>query len=64
MNQAALPRLIYYFHGCHCGFSGWSVTVKTDCGMSPVIYMITGPIGEQAYEESLYIASLLTGEMS
>ena len=38
--------------------------LTTDCGMSPVIYMITGPIGEQAYEESLYIASLLTGEMS
>jgi len=30
-----LPPLLYYFASCHSGVYGWSVRVKTDCGMSP-----------------------------
>lgn len=59
-----LPRLLYYFDSCHCGFYGWKVIVKTDCGMSPVTFMIEGPIGQQAYEESKKIAQLLRQDKS
>ena len=54
-----LPRLLYWFNGCHCGFYGWKCFVKTDCAMSPAFFCIEGPIGDQAYEESKKIALLL-----
>ncbi len=54
-----LPRLLYWFAVCHCGFGGWSIKVTTDCGMSPVTFLIEGGVGEAAYEESLQIAELL-----
>lgn len=52
-----LPELIYYFHGCHCGYYDWKVNVTTDCTKSPVTFLIEGPIG--AYHEAEYIAFLL-----
>lgn len=58
-----LPRLIYYFDGCHCGFYDWFVTAETDCGMSPVVFCLNGPIGKRAYEESKTIAFLLEEEI-
>jgi hypothetical protein len=61
-NLKALPKLLYYFDGCHCGFYGWKVLVTTDCGMSPVTFCIEGPVGEQAYSESKKIAELLREE--
>lgn len=54
-----LPKLIYYFDGCHCGYYGWSITVKTDCSMSPAVFCVNGPIGDSAYRESEEIAELL-----
>lgn len=55
-----LPPLLYWFAGCHCGFKEWQVIAVTDCAMSPVTFMIEGPIGEQAYKEAKKIAELLT----
>lgn len=52
-----LPRVIYFFMGCHCGFYGWSIQATTDCGASPVKFMVEGPVG--AYEESYKIARLI-----
>jgi hypothetical protein len=57
-----LPPLLYYFDICHCGFADWKVIVETDCGMSPVSFMIEGPIGEQAFKEAERIAELLLKE--
>jgi len=51
-----LPPLLYYIDPCHCGFTGWSVQALTDCAMSPVHFVLIGPIGEQAYEQSEVIA--------
>ena len=62
-NLKVLPRLIYYFAACHCGFVGWKVEVITDCGMSPVAFLLEGPIGQQAYDESKVLAELLQREI-
>ncbi len=53
-----LPELLYWFAGCHCGFYGWSIKVKTDCGMSRPTFNVEGPAG--AYEEADEIARLMT----
>lgn len=60
-SLAALPRLLYYFAGCHCGFSDWRVRVKTDCAMSPAVFIAEGPVA--AYSEAHRIAELLVEEM-
>ncbi len=52
-----LPRLLYWFDSCHCGFYHWRIIAKTDCGMSPVSFMIEGPVG--AYNEAEEIAKLI-----
>ena len=49
-----LPALLYWFDGCHSGQYGWSVTVRTDCGASPVTFTAEGPCG--AYEAAESIA--------
>ena len=56
-----LPPVLYWFDSCHCGHYSWDVVVLTDCGMSYPTFHIRGPIGEQAYLESLHIAELLLG---
>ena len=38
-----LPPILYWFDGCHCGHSGWTITASTDCAMSPVHFMVEGP---------------------
>jgi hypothetical protein len=53
----SLPHLLYWFDGCHCSLYGWKTVVRTDCAMSPVTFMIEGPIN--AYEESILIAKLI-----
>jgi hypothetical protein len=58
-----LPRLLYYFDGCHCGYYGWRIIAKTDCGMSPVFFLVEGPIGEEAYKQANHIAELLEMEI-
>ena len=54
-----LPELLYWFDSCHSGRSDWRCVVYTDCAMSPVIFMIEGPVGEQAYEDAEHIAELI-----
>ena len=56
-SLTALPALLYWFNSCHCGFSGWSVQVTTDCGCSSVTFMVEGPVG--AYKEANHIAKLI-----
>jgi hypothetical protein len=53
-----LPDLLYWFNGCHSGYYQWSCKVKTDCGRSPVRFLIEGPVGD--YEASYEIAKLIT----
>lgn len=53
----ALPNLLYWFDGCHCGFYEWYVKVRTDCGKSPAIFYIEGPVG--AYDEADKIAEII-----
>lgn len=57
-----LPRLIYYFNFCHCGYANWKVIVRTDCAMSPVTFKIEGPTGEDAYKQAEDIAVRLRRE--
>lgn len=52
-----LPRALYYFDGCHCGFYDWHVEAQTDCGMSPVVFMVVGPVG--AFAEADEIARII-----
>jgi len=58
----SLPRLLYYFDPCHSGCPGWSVSVKTDCVMSPVTFKVEGPTGELAHANSLHIAHLIMND--
>lgn len=55
----SLPALLYWFDGCHCGFYGWKVYAHTDCGMSPVSFIIEGPVGSEAFVQSKEIARLI-----
>jgi len=55
-NLDYLPHLLYWLNGCHTGFYGWRCLVETDCGKSPVLFLIEGPEGEQAYREAKEIA--------
>lgn len=52
-----LPKLLFHFDACHCGFDGWFVDVMTDCGMAPVHFRVNGPKG--AYAEADKIAHLI-----
>lgn len=54
-----LPELLYWFDSCHSGCQDWHCEVYTDCGMSPVIFMVEGPIGDQAYKDANHIAGLI-----
>lgn len=64
VDLLVLPPLLYWFDGCHCGFYGWRVIAKTDCGCSPVTFMVEGPMGEQAYHEAAEIAKLIQKEFA
>ncbi len=55
-----LPELLYWFDDCHSGRIGWRCEVYTDCGMSPVVFNIEGPTGEQAYDDAEHIAGLIS----
>ena len=56
----ALPKCLYYFDRCHSGVSGWCVTARTDCGMSPVSFMVEGPVGD--YDGAGKIAAAMAGD--
>lgn len=58
-NLADLPRLLYWFDSCHCGYGGWRVEAFTDCAMSPVSFVVIGPVGPMSYSESESIAKLM-----
>lgn len=53
---AKLPSVLYWIDTCHSGRPGWTCKVYTDCGMSPVTFMIEGPTGQQAYDDARHIA--------
>ena len=59
-NLEALPPLLYFFDGCHCGSYDWRVIVYTDCAMSPVVFEAEDPVGKKAYKEARVIAKLMT----
>lgn len=55
-----LPRLLYWFNGCHSAVYGWTVQVTTDCGMSPATFCATTEaMGEQAFQEANEIAEAM-----
>jgi hypothetical protein len=60
----ALPRVLYWFDGCHSGVYGWRVDVHTDCAMSPVTFCAEGPAGPAAYLEAKVIAAAMAGDDS
>lgn len=53
----ALPQLAYWLARCHTGLDGWQLTVSTDCGMNPVVFLIEGPRG--AFAAADQIAGLI-----
>ena len=55
----SLPAVVYFCDKCHNSFDNWNVTVRTDCAMSPVLFMVQGPTGQQAYDEAKEIANLM-----
>jgi len=63
MRLEDLPDLLYWFDGCHCGFYGWCVIARTDCGRSPVNFMIEGPQGPEGFEEAIKIAELIEEDL-
>ena len=58
-DMKSLPRVLYYFNGCHTGHYDWKVTIETDCAMSYPTLCAVGPIGKRAYSESKHIAELI-----
>ena len=62
-NLEKLPKLLYWFDGCHSGEYGWVVSVKTDCGMSFPTFLIESPSrGKKAHKASLHIARCILAE--
>ena len=57
----ALPQVCYWFDGCHSGEYGWRVIAQTDCGMSPVSFMIEGSAG--AFDAAVNIAELMRDDL-
>jgi len=49
----SLPPLLYWIDVCHSGCPGWHVVAQTDCGMSPVVFRLEGPIGAFADAETI-----------
>ena len=58
-----LPRPVYWFASCHCGCRGWRVVASTDCAMSPVLFMVAGPVGAEGYAQASKIAKLIAGSL-
>ena len=67
-----LPEILYFFDPCHNGFyrenikdlpygaHAWRVTVKTDCIMQYPTFCLSGPVGQEAYEQADEIAEMIT----
>lgn len=56
-NLKSLPRLLYWFDSCHCGFNDWFVRVTTDCAMSSVHFCVENPhSNSKIYEQANKIA--------
>jgi len=62
-SLAALPNVAYWFDSCHCGRPGWQVVAQTDCLKGPVLFMIEGPVGKQAYQDAQKIAELILNDL-
>ena len=55
-NPEWLPSLLYFCDSRHVGFD-WNCLVTTDCGMSPITFLLESESkGETAYEEATVIA--------
>ena len=52
----ALPELLMWFHHLNCGYDGWKVIAIPDCFGCSVLFMVEGPIGEEAYKQADEIA--------
>ena len=58
-----LPHLLYWADSCHnTGFSGWRVTVYTDCGKGFPTFILEGPSGQEGYSQADKIAELLSAD--
>jgi hypothetical protein len=62
-HLGVLPPLLYWFSSCHCGFSGWEVTVYTDCSANKARFMIKGPVGEESVKQSEEIARMIWDDL-
>lgn len=58
----ALKHVAYYADRCHSGYSGWSVTVTTDCSRRPVTYLLEGPCGSIAYKAAAILADAILAD--
>jgi hypothetical protein len=52
----ALSELLMWFHHLNCGYDGWNVIAEPDCFGCSVLFMVQGPIGEEAYKQADEIA--------
>ncbi len=52
-DQEDLVPICYYLDPCHVGYTGWSVTARSDCGMSPISFLLEGPVGAYAASEDI-----------
>lgn len=50
-----LPAVAWHLDWCHVGFEHWRLVAQTDCGMSPISFVVEGPAG--AYGEADSIAA-------
>lgn len=57
-----LPDLLYWIDYCHSGVKNWDCKIITDCGRSPISFIIEGPIGD--YDASYVIAKAITKEQN
>jgi hypothetical protein len=58
-NVDDVAPVCYFADDCHTECPGWSVTVMTDCMMSPVKYLLEGPKGELGYAAAGIMAELI-----
>ena len=58
-----LPKLLYWFDGCHSGEYGWVVSIGTDCGMQfPTLCVGSTDKGKKAYKAASHIARCMKAQ--
>jgi hypothetical protein len=58
-NVDDVAPVCFFADDCHTECPDWSVTVTTDCAMSPVKYLLEGPKGELGYAAAGIMAELI-----